>query len=182
MHRKMFGSTKARVVGIVLSCLSLLGIGFGAASLASASSSSGLCATNGTRVVRYFASCPVGSFPIAFPAGTTYTVVAPPAPSPVKIVHKTVVVDATFQTGSVADRTVTLTGLPGYLSTNTEVKGDNTVDLPAGENITITPAAGTTGTSTVGATTRQFIITPTGFVGTKTFTLDLWVLAVAPAA
>ena len=85
MHRKMFGSTKARIVSIVAACATLLGLGFGAASLASASSSSGLCATNGTRVVRYFANCPAGTFPISFPAGTTVvvpppvvTVVAPP--------------------------------------------------------------------------------------------------------
>ena len=85
MHRKMFGSVKVRILGARAVCVAMVGGGFAAASLASASSSSGLCATNGTRVVRYFSSCPAGSFPISFPAGTTVvvpppvvTIVAPP--------------------------------------------------------------------------------------------------------
>ena len=61
----------AALAGVAL----LGGLGFGAASLASAStSSSGLCAKNGTRSVTYFpGGCPTGSFAISGPV----TVVAP---------------------------------------------------------------------------------------------------------
>ena len=55
------------------------GLGIYVSNFASASSSSGgLCAKNGTRVVTYFpGGCPAGSFAISFPAGTTVVLPAP---------------------------------------------------------------------------------------------------------
>ena len=55
------------------------GLGLYVSNFASASSSSGgLCAKNGTRVVTYFpGGCPAGSFAISFPAGTTVVLPAP---------------------------------------------------------------------------------------------------------
>ncbi len=184
MHRKRFsalrggllGALRGRMLAITAICMSAIAIG--GAAVAATSNTGCVSAKDGTHVVHAFTSCPTGYYSANL-AGGTYAV-APPAASPVKIVHKTVIVDATFQTGSTVDRTITLTGLPGYTSGGYEVRGDNTVDLPAGLAVDIHPAAGTTGTTTVGATTRQFVLTPTGFVGTKSFVLDLWVLAVAP--
>ena len=140
---------------------------------AHAAGGSGLCAKSGSREVVYFGSCPKGYFPISFPAGTTVTAVAP---SPVSVVHKTVVVDATFEAGSVTDRTVTVTGLPAYRGTAYEISGSNSADAPAGLNIAVTPAP-----PGLGSTTRKFLLTPSGFAGTtKSFTIDVWVFAIQP--
>ena len=126
-----------------------------------------------------------GANPSCTFAATGTASLTAPAVSPVKIVHKQVTINADFEASSVADRTVTITGLPAFRSTSSpfEVYGSTAADvnIPAtatvpAADITVTPVGGPTGTSTVGATERKFVVTPHNFVGTRTYTLDIWVL------
>ena len=181
-HHLMVRKILAALAGVALLC----GAGFGAASLASAAtSSSGLCAANGTRVVTYFpGACPAKSFPISGPV----TVVAPAPASPVKIVHKLVTINADFPqltdvpAPTLAQKTVTVDGLPaftGTLETWASNSGDN---VAAGTTVSVI-APGQPGgnvATALGSTSRKFVVNTTGFTGGKSFSLDIWVLVVTP--
>lgn len=107
-------------------------------------------------------------------ATTTATVTA--GTSPVSVLHRTVTVDADYQAGTEAQRTITVTGLPAYSSSGSkEITGDNSAGVPdalaAGITVTEKPP-------TNGQTTRSFVVAASGFNGTEKYALDVWVLAV----
>lgn len=120
----------------------------------------------------------------------------PSAPSGIVPVHKTVKLDADFQDGSVADRTVVISGLPAYKGSSLEAAGSNITsaanplilgatttvtnvspggdELPVLTTVKITPVV-----PSVGSTSRKFVVETFGFTGTRTFGLDLWVVPVS---
>ena len=137
------------------------------------------CAKDGARTLAEFdQTCPAGfhyaQIPAAdiagLPTGTTA-----PVDSAVKIVHKTVTVNADYQAGTAAERTITFTGLPAYVSSGSaEVHGDNTGGVPdaLAANISVSPSPSPTN----GQTTRSFLVTASGFNGSESYVLDVWVL------
>ena len=161
--------SRSKIVALLGSLVLLLGVG-GYAAAQAAGPSSGLCATNGTRVVRYFATCPAGSFPISLPSGTTVV----SAPAAVSIVHKQITVDADYQGGTEAQRTVTIAGLPAFVSSGSaELWGSNNGGIPDGYSASV---GVTRVTPTNGQTTRKFVLSPAGFNGAESYVLDVWVL------
>lgn len=134
-----------------------------------------LCAKNGSRQLAVFEGCPAGYFQASLPAGTVLGAPAAGEAAAVKIVHKQVTVNADYQAGTLAERTVTFTGLPAYKSSGSaEISGSNVDGLPDAVmgSVTVAPT-----TPTNGQTTRSFVVTPAGFNGSESYTLDLWILS-----
>lgn len=72
-------------------------------------------------------------------------------------------------------QTVVVTGMPAYDATNPETYGSNSASKPTGTVVSPVPVA-----PAAGSTSRSFTLTPSGFTGTQSFTLDIWVLTVTP--
>lgn len=146
-----------------------------------------VCAKNNTRELTIFdKTCPSGTHfwaqvPAQDVAGLAGVGVPGPAgpagpkgdagDSSVVVKRASLVVNAS--TGF--PKTITIAGLPAKSASVPEIVGNNTTDLPAtfGAALTATPVAAANG-----ATERQFTVTGSGFDGTESFTLNVWVLAV----
>jgi len=141
-----------------------------------------LCSSAAGAIFAYSNACPSGytletKASLTGPAGPKGDKGDPgsAASAGTKIVHKTVQVDADFQAGSAAERTITFTGLPAFVSGGSqELSGSNNGGIPDGYGAAI--AVVQTPAPTNGQTTRKFLITPTGFNGSESFTLDVWLL------
>jgi hypothetical protein len=205
MASKFFGTFRGRALSVLTALAVLGGIGFAANTGASASTDFGSGKVKGA-LVAIDSAAPRGIYidangiphclpsgpnaaagksgdyanmwfsvanpSCAFGAGTTSSV--PTGDSGTKIVHKTVTVNADFQAGTVDERTITFTGLPAYVSGGSkELSGSNNGGIPDGygASIGVAPVAPTNG-----QTVRKFVVTPAGFNGTESYTLDVWVL------
>lgn len=91
--------------------------------------------------------------------------------SAVKIVHKTIVLNA----NSPATQTLTISGLPAYKPTLLSTYGSNADANPSGTTVAVAPLAPASG-----STERSFTVAASGFTGSQSLTLDVWVLVVAP--
>ena len=179
-----------RILPIAVALIGMAGIAFGAAGLASASSGSGglyVQKTDSHHFTHWFATDPGSAYyAVSLPSGTT--IVAPAVPSPVKIVHKLVTINADFPqltdvpAPTLAQKTVTVDGLPaftGTLETWASNSGDN---VAAGTTVSVI-APGQPGgnvATALGSTSRKFVVNTAGFTGGKSFSLDIWVLVVTP--
>jgi hypothetical protein len=189
MHRNLLGSTKRRVLAILGGLALLLGAGFGAASLASASGTSYLCAKSGTRQVFNFTPCPAGYYPVTLTGGTV-GVTAPGLTSAQvsAIVQADLAAELptigtasasksiTLDANSPATQIVTFTGLTPYVSKATAPapsvyqEFDNSTSAPASvTSLNVTQLA-----PAVGSTERSYSVSITGklHVG-QTFTLTI---------
>jgi len=168
----------------------LAGLGFGAANLASAasSSSSGLCARNGTRVVTYFpGGCPSGSFAIGAPSlGVTApvpTVTVTATPTTVAGGSGTAAAGTFLIEGNTTGTTVTVTAPEAYYSANsdafTETYSTNAASAPIGKTVTVTPVVGVESTATKkpsdGSYERTFKVVTKGFKAGESFSLTIGV-------
>lgn len=171
--------------------LAIIGGGaFAATTAAAAGSGRGACVKANTAVVTFprldaSGHCPAGSWgPVALGVGAQGPKgdKGDPGSSAIQVFHQKATVNADFQAGSVAQRTVVISGVPAFTVGHPELTGSNAdaVAFPVGTpavlaNIAVAPVAPASG-----ETTRKFVITPTGFTGSRSFELDVWVLVVVP--
>jgi hypothetical protein len=170
-----------RILAAVVAAFALIGVGFGAASFASASGPvNKLCAKVNSRELTVFSNtCPAGHFPVQIAGSDIYGGAAAvkgdkgdPGTNAIKIVHKTVVLNS----NSPASQTVTLTGLPAKTASGLpELRGSNSGDAPSGVSVSVSWSSVTTG-----STERSLTLSTTPLTAAQIFTVDLWVLAVTP--
>jgi len=200
--------TRSRISAMVLAGLIALGgAGLVGAQVASAGSGPAvLCAKVGTRqLVVFDGTCAAGYFPAQLPssaiAGLT-TIQGPkgdPGPAgPAGPAGPKGATGATGATGAKGDpgnnnvaikhakvtltaanngkaQTVVVSGMPAYEATNPETYGSNSASRPG---VTVVSPVETA--PAAGSTSRTFTFTPSGFTGSQSFTLDIWVLTVTP--
>lgn len=136
-----------------------------------------ICVTNGTGVMRYLPACPADSWRAAIagvsgPAGPQgpQGPKGDPGDNALVIRHATL----TLTASTPASTSVTVTGLPAYLASAGQAYGSNADGAPAGVIFTVNAPA-----PSVGSTTRTFTLSGVSVAAGKTFTLDVWVAAVA---
>jgi hypothetical protein len=198
----------SRISAMVLAgIVALGGAGLAGAQVASAGSGPAiLCAKVGTRALVVFdGTCAAGYFPAQLPAsaiaGLT-TIQGPKGdPGPAGPAGPVGPKGATGATGVKGDKgdpgnnnvtikhakvtltaanngramSVVVSGMPAYDATNPETYGSNSASKPGATVVSPTEAP-----PAAGSTTRTFTFTPSGFTGSQSFTLDIWVLTVTP--
>jgi hypothetical protein len=109
--------------------------------------------------------------PAGLPGAKGDTGPAGPAGEAAGLVRKcsNVVVNATYQARTNAQRQVTLEGLPPYVASSANLWGSNAAGTPTGLGITVAPIGGLSN----GATEISYQVTATGFTGEQSYTLRI---------